>query len=93
MRQRVERARERQLARSGCANALLDNEAIRQHCSPQPPANRLIQRAMEQLGLSARAYHRILKLARTIADMGSSDHIETAHISEAIGYRQLDRQR
>jgi magnesium chelatase family protein len=51
-----------------------------------------MRRAMEQLGLSARAYHRILKLARTIADLAGSDNIETAHISEAIGYRQLDRQ-
>jgi magnesium chelatase family protein len=93
VRQRVERARKRQLARSGCANALLDTDAVRQHCSPQPSANRMMQRAMEQLGLSARAYHRILKLARTIADLAGSNNIETAHISEAIGYRQLDRQR
>jgi magnesium chelatase family protein len=93
MRQRVERARELQLARTGCANALMDTAAVRQHCVPEPSANRLLQRAMEQLGLSARAYHRILKLARTIADLDNSDKIETAHISEAIGYRQLDRQR
>jgi magnesium chelatase family protein len=93
VRQRVERARKRQLARSGCANALLDTDAIRQHCSPQPSANRMMQRAMEQLGLSARAYHRILKLARTIADLAGSDKIKTPHISEAIGYRQLDRPR
>ncbi len=91
MRHRVEQARKRQLARSGCANAQLDTEAIRQHCSPQPSASRLMRRAIEQLGLSARAYHRILKLARTIADLAGNDSIETAHISEAISYRQLDR--
>ncbi len=91
--QRVELARERQLTRSGCANALLESAAIRQHCTPKPAAQRLMQRAMEQLGLSARAYHRILKLARTIADLDRSDSIDTPHVSEAIGYRQLDRRR
>ncbi len=92
-RQRVEQARERQMVRNGCANSMLQGEAIRQHCSPLASADRLMRRAMEQLGLSARAYHRILKLARTIADLAGSDHIESAHIGEAIGYRQLDRHR
>jgi magnesium chelatase family protein len=51
----------------------------------------LLQKAMEKLDLSARAYHRILKLARTIADMGAAVDIGTQHLSEAINYRKLDR--
>jgi magnesium chelatase family protein len=47
--------------------------------------------ALQKLGLSARAYHRVLKVARTIADLAGSDRIEIAHLSEAIGYRRLDR--
>jgi magnesium chelatase family protein len=49
----------------------------------------LIERAITQLGLSMRAYHRILKVARTIADLAGSENIQTAHITEAIGYRRL----
>ncbi|MEW8646453.1 MAG: hypothetical protein AB2563_10150 [Candidatus Thiodiazotropha endolucinida] len=51
----------------------------------------LLHRAIEKLGLSMRAYHRILKVARTIADLEASPEVETSHISEAIGYRRLDR--
>jgi len=47
--------------------------------------------ALRQLGLSARAYHRVLKVVRTIADLAACDRIETSHLSEAIGYRKLDR--
>ena len=51
----------------------------------------LLEQAIDKLGLSARAYHRILKVARTIADLAGEDQINTAHLSEAIGYRRLDR--
>jgi magnesium chelatase family protein len=50
-----------------------------------------LEQAMDKFGLSHRAYHRILKLARTIADLAESDNIEVNHLSEAIGYRKLDR--
>jgi magnesium chelatase family protein len=53
--------------------------------------HQILEQAMDQFGLSHRAYHRILKLARTIADLAHSDQIEIPHLSEAIGYRKLDR--
>jgi magnesium chelatase family protein len=61
------------------------------HCLLKKPQRLLLQQAMEHLQLSARAYHRIIKLARTIADLDRSDHIETQHLSEAINFRKLDR--
>ena len=91
VRARVAQARERQLQRSGRSNSRLENRSIDQHCQPDEAGRRLLQQAIEQLGLSARAYHRILKVARTIADLGDSLDIDTPHISEAIGYRRLDR--
>ena len=92
VRQRVFAAYQRQLDRCGKPNALLDNQEIKQDCVLNAACLQLMERASEQLGLSARAYHRILRLARTIADLGHSDDIKPAHLSEAIGYRQLDRQ-
>lgn len=91
VRERVEKARQRQLQRSGCANSALAGKALEEVCRLDETAQQLIHRATEQLGLSARAYHRILRLARTIADLESSGQIQTTHISEAIGYRRLDR--
>lgn len=68
--QRVAEARMRQLARGRKPNARLTTREINRHCKPDDPGQRLLERAMEQLGLSARAYHCILKVARTIADLG-----------------------
>ena len=91
VRQRVSVARQRQLARAECANAALPNRAVEQHCRIRDEDSRLLERAIEQLGLSARAYHRILKVARTIADLAEAEQIQTAHLTEAIAYRRLDR--
>jgi magnesium chelatase family protein len=91
VRERVEAARARQLQRAGRPNSALQGNEIEQFCNPGPEARRLLHRALEQLGLSARAYHRILKLARTIADLAGEPVIRTTQISEAIGYRRLDR--
>ncbi len=91
VRQRVEAARRLQLARGDCANSRLFGRAIERYCAPEPGGARLLHRAVEQLGLSARAYHRILKLARTIADLENETRISAAHIGEAVGYRRLDR--
>ncbi len=64
---------------------------IRTFCSPSSEVARLLQRALDRLGLSARAYHRILKVARTVADLDSSAEIGPPHVAEAIQYRSLDR--
>jgi magnesium chelatase family protein len=90
---RVMRAREVQLRRQGGCNAGLDNTAVERHCKPNAACASLLERAMQQLGLSARGYHRILKVARTIADMDRRELIELRHISEALALRSLDRQR
>jgi len=60
---------------------------IRQYCRLQEEGQRLMRAAMTQLNLSARAYHRILKLARTIADLAGSEEIQSAHLAEALQYR------
>jgi magnesium chelatase family protein len=91
VRSRVEKARSIQLERNGVPNNALTSREIEQFCSLKTEAMQLLHRAMEQLGLSARAYHRILKLARTIADLDNQEDINTSHLGEAIGYRRLDR--
>lgn len=91
MRQRVLAAFERQMVRCGKNNAALNNDEINQYCFLGDSQQHLLNQAMEKLNLSARAYHRILKLARTIADIENSETIETAFISEAISYRSVDR--
>jgi magnesium chelatase family protein len=92
VRARVEKCRAQQLARSGKANAQMDNREVKNHCQLGTGESQLLERASEQLGLSARAHQRILKIARTIADMADSERIELPHLSEAITYRKLDRQ-
>ncbi len=88
---RVVKARDRALARSGQPNAAITPAQIKTFCRLDATGNELLEQAMNQLGLSHRAYHRILKLARTIADLAASDDIEVPHLSEAIAYRKLDR--
>jgi len=90
VRARVLRARSIQIKRAGKANYLLENKELEVHCKLSESNYQLLETAISRLGLSARAYHRILKVARTIADLAESKHIETAHLSEAIGYRRLD---
>jgi magnesium chelatase family protein len=60
------------------------------HCVPEAAAEALLGRAMTRLALSARAYHRVLKVARTIADLADADRIDSTHMAEAIGYRRTD---
>lgn len=88
---RVSATRERQLARGKKPNARLSTREINRYCKPDAAGQQLLERAMEQLGLSARAYHRILKVARTIADLAGSETVMSAHVAEAVGYRVLDR--
>jgi len=72
-------------------NAQMNPNMVRKICRISPEGQALIKIAMEKLSLSARAYDRILKVARTIADLAASEHIETDHLAEAIHYRSLDR--
>lgn len=87
VRARVLAARERQLARQGELNGALAPAALAQHCPLDAAQRNLLDSAIERLGLSARAYHRLLRVARTIADLDGSAHPHTRHLSEAIGYR------
>ena len=93
VRERVQTARERQLQRSGVANFRLGTKQIEQVCALDADNRRLLELAMQRLSLSARAAHRILKVARTIADLDGAEQIDGTHLSEAIQYRCLDRGR
>lgn len=90
-RERVQTARDYQLARCGKANHAMGIREIENSCQLSTESAQLLEQASQQLGLSARVYHRILKVARTIADLAGVDEITTQHISEAISYRRLDR--
>lgn len=74
------------------SNAQMGSKRVREICTVSLEGQALLKNAMEKLGLSARAYDRILKVARTIADLGKSSSIETEHLAEAIHYRSLDRE-
>jgi magnesium chelatase family protein len=95
IRERVIAAREMQLQRFKAdriyCNAQMAPRQIRAHCDLSPDCERLLERAMTQQGLSARAHDRILKVARTVADLERAPGIASKHIAEAIQYRTLDR--
>lgn len=91
MRQRVIAARDRQLQRAGKPNALLGTREMTRDCALRSADQSLLERAIDKLNLSARAYHRILRLARTIADLAGADAIDSQHLTEAIGYRRMER--
>ena len=95
VRQRIDRARSRQQAWFGGGktlfNASMSDREIRQHCPVDDESQRLLEMAIDKLGLSARAYTRILKVARTIADLDDEDRIRPGHVAEAVQYRNLDR--
>jgi len=96
IRKRVVTAREMQLERFKndkkiYSNGQMKTRHIKKYCKLNPDAQTLLDTAMHKLALSARAYTRILKLSRTIADLEASENIQAHHISEAIQYRTLDR--
>ena len=80
-------ARERQLARQGCANAYLGLDELRRHCRLKPDDQQWLEQACERLKLSLRAAHRLLKVARTLADLEGLGQIERTHLAEALQYR------
>ena len=96
VRERVMEARKKQAARYAgemgtYANAQMVPKLIRKYCAIGPDGEKLLETAITRLGLSARGHDRILKVARTIADLDASENIETRHLSEGIQYRTLDR--
>ncbi len=91
VRERVATAHQVQIQRQGKSNSRLGTREIDRWCRPQAAAEGLLRQAISRLNLSARAYHRVLKLARTIADLAGSEAIAVTHVAEAIQYRKLDR--
>ncbi len=91
VRARTTAARERALARQMKPNHLLATRDIDKHCVPDEKGETLLKQAISRMGLSARAYHRILKVARTIADLAGVAPISAAHVAEAIQYRRFER--
>jgi len=89
VRERVLQARARMLARQGCANTQLATRAIERHCTPEDAGARLLRQAGTRLGLSARGYHRVLKLARTIADLAAAPRVAAVHVAEAVQLRRM----
>jgi magnesium chelatase family protein len=94
MREQVQQARalqERRFGGSHRLNGRMTTRQLRKHCALDAEGQALLQSAMENLGLSARAHDRILRMARTIADLEGAEHIRQNHVTEAINYRTLDR--
>jgi magnesium chelatase family protein len=97
VRDRVARARQRQLDRfrtrpDVSANGHMGPGELRRWCRPARPVARMLQHAVDRTGLSARAYHRVLKVARTIADLAGAEDVALEHAAEAVQYRSLDRE-
>ena len=91
IRERVQQARARMIARQGKENGRLTTREIDKYCVLDEKGATLLKQAISRLGLSARGYHRILKVARTIADLAGAERISDAQVAEAIQYRRFDR--
>jgi magnesium chelatase family protein len=90
VRARVCAARQQALSRCGVVNAHLSDKQLSRHCQLEAADRRLLERAIDGMGLSVRAYHRVLRVARSIADLSDSPTIHSNHLGEALGYRQID---
>jgi len=93
IRERVERARAKMIARQRRENARLTTREIDRYCVPDEKGATLLMQAIGRLGLSVRGYHRVLQIARTIADLADLDQVAAVHVAEAIQYRRFDRAR
>ncbi len=91
IRARVTESHQRQLERQGKTNNRLGAREIDQNCALNTSSENLLKQAISRLNLSARAYHRILKVARTIADLSGVERVNSQHIAEAIQYRRMDK--
>jgi len=95
MRQQVRRAHEIQQQRFGdgktVANGRMTSRQLRKHCQIDADGERILRQAVSELGLSARAHDKVLRVARTIADLAGEERVTATHLSEAIQYRRLDR--
>ncbi len=91
VRARVMAARERQLGRQGCVNARLAQHDLAHYCALDSAGEKILTRALERFRLSARSYHKVLRVARSIADLAGRDRIEARHVGEALAYRALER--
>jgi len=91
VRERVEQARAEMMTRQGKENARLSTREIDSYCAPDEKGATLLKQAISRLGLSARGYHRVLRIARTIADLARVERVSAAHVAEAIQYRRFDR--
>jgi magnesium chelatase family protein len=91
VRERVKKCRDIQLKRQGVCNAHLTSAEVRRICKLNIKDNNFLELAVEKLGLSTRAHHKLLKIARTLADMEGKDNINHSHLSEALSYRAMDR--
>ena len=88
---RVMRARALQIERQGKPNARLSAADVHEYCATDHGGADLLGNAIRRLGLSARGYHRVLKVARTIADLGAETKLKANHIAEAVQYRRLEK--
>ena len=86
---RVSQAQERQRARQGCLNAALNGDGIDAHCALDASASKFLQSAAAKLGWSARSFHRVLRVARSAADLGCDRDVKINHLAEAIQYRRV----
>jgi magnesium chelatase family protein len=94
MRDQVSAARRRQAARFGSSrstNGRMSHRQVKKFCALDDAGEMLLKQAMQEMGLSARAHDKILRVARTIADLDNSENITASHLSEAVQYRRLDR--
>ena len=91
VRERVEMVQAKQVNRQACLNSQLDVKELESVCDLEVSSYEFFDAVSDRLHLSARAYHRILRVARTVADMGNSDRVKQRHLAEAVGYRSMDR--